>query len=61
MPSAGRGAGVSGLAVAPLREMRNLAAVLDGRSDKRHVGVAAYLLTHRSEEHDLIYHATLDL
>eukprot|EP00959_Pyramimonas_sp_CCMP1952_P392117 8216674-Pyramimonas_sp.AAC.1 len=39
MPSAGHGAGVPGLADAPLREMRNLAAVLNGRSDKHHVDV----------------------
>ncbi|CAK0909210.1 unnamed protein product, partial [Prorocentrum cordatum] len=61
MPSARHGAGVSGLADAPLREMRSLAAVLNGRSNKRHVGVTAYLLTHPSEEYDPVYHATLDL
>eukprot|EP00959_Pyramimonas_sp_CCMP1952_P372684 7804213-Pyramimonas_sp.AAC.1 len=62
MPSAGHDAGASGLADAPLREMRNMAAVLDGRSsDKHHAGVTTCPLTHPSEEHDPIYHATLDL
>eukprot|EP00959_Pyramimonas_sp_CCMP1952_P083247 1739821-Pyramimonas_sp.AAC.1 len=61
MPSAGHEAGVSGLADAPQREMRNLAAVLNGRSDKRHACVTAYLLAHLSEEYDPVQHATLDL
>eukprot|EP00959_Pyramimonas_sp_CCMP1952_P256940 5368185-Pyramimonas_sp.AAC.1 len=45
-PPAGHGAGVSGLADAPPREMRNLAVALNGRSDKHHAGVTAYLLAH---------------
>eukprot|EP00959_Pyramimonas_sp_CCMP1952_P336284 7041686-Pyramimonas_sp.AAC.1 len=41
--------------------MRNLAAVLNGRSDKHHAGVTASLLAPPPEEYDPIYHATLDL
>ena len=61
MPSVAHGAGVSGLPDAPLRELRNFAAVLNGAPGTPHVGVTAYLITHRDDHYDPIYGATLDL
>eukprot|EP00959_Pyramimonas_sp_CCMP1952_P283073 5916827-Pyramimonas_sp.AAC.1 len=59
LPSVAHGAAVAGICCVALRELRLLAADLNGAPGRSHTGVAACLISRKNEFHDPTYHATL--
>ena len=61
LPSVGHGATVSGVSDSALKELRLFAAVLNGAPGRSSTGLTAYLISHKNDQYDPIYHATLQV